>query len=415
PWFKVQPGDILNAERSVARILFCKRYGQQKNVRYKMKLWIIGNGFDLFHGLNTRYLNYKAFLCQRNSCKRKNCEKKPDELPREVCRNCCKREIVNSTCPVRKFYNLPRDEMKEDLWRDLEESCSIDLDALLKRLKGWSGTKRNTLGESAAEVLAHGNLDFAPAFTGNYLYEWFKEIEERELSGKGQNDRVIDIDDKDVFLTFNYTKTLQHIYCIPEEQILHVHGRLAEVEPKCKKTANRMRSPKSGRNIHACLAFGSPDMTKAALNAAIKRFKKSQNICTKEVKTLRSCLAGLIELLDKDVDGRIGKVKRFVCKHCGGAACLDEVVVAGHSLGRIDAPYFDFLADYLRDARWRFLSYSESALGKALEFCKKNNLNGYYMPWETARKSSFSGAQYCASQGVLCQCSNNCQRIEGRR
>ena len=25
-----------------------------------MRLWIIGNGFDLFHGLHTRYLDYKA-------------------------------------------------------------------------------------------------------------------------------------------------------------------------------------------------------------------------------------------------------------------------------------------------------------------------------------------------------------------
>ena len=49
-----------------------------------MRLWIIGNGFDLFHGLHTRYLDYKAYLCQKNPCicECANCVKRPEVLPR---------------------------------------------------------------------------------------------------------------------------------------------------------------------------------------------------------------------------------------------------------------------------------------------------------------------------------------------
>lgn len=367
-----------------------------------MRIWIIGNGFDLFHGLHTRYLDYKAYICQHDPYRRNHCMIKPEDMPREVCENCCKRKNDKSDCPVRKFNNLPRGEMKEDLWRDLEEACAIDLYGLLKRLKDWIGTKRNSLGESGAEILAQGDLGFASVFTGNYLYEWFKDIEKRELSRKGKKDRAIDINGSDVFLTFNYTNTLCQIYCIPEDQIFHVHGRLEDVEPACEKTAKGIPSPKSGRTIHSCLAFGSPDMTDEALDVAIERFRKSQKLPKKEVGRLCSEMSKLIELLNKDVESKVVNVEEFVLKRCRDLSCLDEVVVAGHSLGRIDAPYFDFLTDYFGDVKWRFIYHSEDDLKKALAFCKKYHLNGYYMPWDTARKSCCAGVKCCASRGFLC-------------
>lgn len=369
-----------------------------------MRLWVIGNGFDLFHGLHTRYLDYKAYICQHNPCRRDHCVKKPEELSCEDCGNCCKAKNDKCDCPVKKFYDLPRGEMKEDLWCDLEESCTIDLDGLLKPLKGWVKTKRNSLGESGAEILAHRSLDFMPVFAGNYLYDWLTDVEKRELSRKGRNDRAIDIDGADVFLTFNYTNTLRQLYSIPEDQILHVHGRLVDVEPECKKKAQGVPSLKSGRVIHSCLAFGSPDMTDDALDMAIERFRKSQKLQKRDVRALRSEMSKLIKLLNKNVESNVEKVKMFVCKRFQDVTYLDEVVIAGHSLGRIDAPYFDFLADYLRDVKWRVIYHSYDDLKKALGFCKKYHLNGHYMPWETARKSCRAGVKCSVSNGFSCPC-----------
>ena len=116
-------------------------------------------------------------------------------------------------------------------------------------------------------------------------------------------------------------------------------------------------------------------------------------------------MSKLIKLFNKDVESNVEKVKVFVRKHCRDVACLDEIVVAGHSLGRIDTPYFDFLADYLRDVKWRFIYHSEDDLKTALGFCKKYHLNGYYMPWETARKSCCAGVKCCGSNGLPCPCS----------
>ena len=101
-----------------------------------MKLWIIGNGFDLYHGLKTRYADYKAFLCRRHACRlvkewRAAWPQKYDE----VCENGC--AFGRRDCPVKKFNALPRlQEPKEDLWRDLEEACDFDLKALMYTFKG---------------------------------------------------------------------------------------------------------------------------------------------------------------------------------------------------------------------------------------------------------------------------------------
>lgn len=353
-----------------------------------MRLWVIGNGFDLFHGLHTRYLDYKAYLCQKNPCicECANCVKRLEVLPREVCCNCCKVKHDKSKCPVRKFNDLPRGEMKEDLWRDLEESCSIDIDELLKLLKEWIGIRGDS-GVSGAEALAYGDSDFAALFMGSSLYDWFKDVETRELFKKGPNDQVLDIDvEEDVFLTFNYTRTLQKIYK-PKGKLWHVHGQLKDADSACEEVVKGGPPFKSGCAIHSRLAFGSPDMTKGALNAAIKRFMKSQEMRIGEVRKLRRCLTGLIKLLGKDVKGRVKSMKKFVRENCRDTSCIDEVVVAGHSLGRIDAPYFEFLAEYFCDVKWRFLFYSESDLKNAFEFCKKYKLNGCYMPWDMARKS----------------------------
>ena len=68
-----------------------------------MRFWIIGNGFDLHHGLKTRYLDYKTFLCQSNRCLLKCGGITVHDLSNEVCRFCDK-----SRCIVRALMQYPR-------------------------------------------------------------------------------------------------------------------------------------------------------------------------------------------------------------------------------------------------------------------------------------------------------------------
>lgn len=352
-----------------------------------MRLWIIGNGFDLHHGLHTRYLDYKAYLCQQNNtCASKYCQIQPNKLPQEVCRNCCKGKDGNSSCPVRRFNALPREDMKEDLWCDLEEACSFDIDGLLKRLDGWHGNRSGELDESAAEGLLYDDLRFAKDFTKSWFPKWVRKVE-KELSKKGEKDQSVDVDElDDAFLTFNYTTTLQKIYGIPKERILYVHGCITQAD-------------------EYPLVFGSPDITNEAIAAAIKRYAQSRELKVEQEGRLHSRLSELTAALKKEIQSRLIEARRFVYRRCNDLSTVKEVVVAGHSLGRIDRPYFDFLTEYFRSVKWRFLFHGERDLKNALEFCRKHRIDGYYMPWT----SSWKLCGGCGPCGDKCPGFSNCK------
>ena len=363
-----------------------------------MRLWIIGNGFDLYHGLKTSYLDYKAYVCQHRTCKSKNREIPPKFLPREVCRNCCTDQFKKRDCPVQKFNTLPRTELKENLWRDLEEACSVDLDALLDHLDG--------LDRNADIMLLHRDLDFAEVFTGDDFRDWLRDVE-RSLGGP-ENRKLEGLGPHDLFLTFNYTTTLQKVYGILDERIKYVHGSVEDaaqiIEEAKRKEKERIGVDaiiKVGRLIHSCLAFGSPDLSDEAIRSTVDRCAKSKHLSAEYAEEICHNLTRQVELLKKDVQSRVKPIKDFVEKKCDPSA-LDEIVVAGHSLGRIDRPYFDYLTDYFRCVKWRFLFHTKEDIVKAFEFCERYGLDGYCVPWDSLKKSIHGGVPCPDRGGVEC-------------
>ena len=58
----------------------------------------------------------------------------------------------------------------------------------------------------------------------NGFAKWAKSI---EIS----HHKVISLNPNSIFLTFNYTDTLEELYAIPENQILHIHGLTSIEKP----------------------------------------------------------------------------------------------------------------------------------------------------------------------------------------
>lgn len=353
-----------------------------------MKLWIIGNGFDLHHGLKTSYDDYKAFLCHRHRCEDTGrwCKSRSPKLSKTVCGSCCK-SATNADCPVRKFNELPRTRSMGDLWRDLEEACAIDLNRLMDRVKGkWIGGSGRP-EDSAAIALLDGELGFAKAFTGHEFHKWLRTIE-RSLSLAKKRQKFIQkwlvFDKGDLFVTFNYTTTLQHVYGISKDRICYVHGCLKNVKANLQKINKAFRNAVENRVVHAAIRFGSPELTDELAKTAIDYYKTLQKTSDEQAKALSDHLTQLSHFLRKDVSVGLASIKELVTKHCKDRSSLTEVVVAGHSLGKNDKPYFDYLAESFRYVKWRFLFYSREDLENALRFCEQHGLRGYYVPWDTA-------------------------------
>ncbi len=154
-----------------------------------MNLYIIGNGFDLYHGLDTTYKSFYNYF------------KKADK------------ELFNMTC------GLLMDQFNENdrLWSNFEEELGefnymdfvmqegkyddkADIHKVEPHIKLWKA-KLDTVFKSWI-ISTVGALKL-----------------KRSLFGED-----------DIFLNFNYTDSLQKIYGVNEKQILYIHNSIKDKE-----------------------------------------------------------------------------------------------------------------------------------------------------------------------------------------
>ena len=135
-----------------------------------LKLYVIGNGFDLHHGMPCGYADFIAWL-QGN-----------------------RHEVYNG---LNRIYG----DCSGNNWSDFENS-----------LRGFN------LDDYPDNVTRDGLMQLK-AGLNEALLAWVKTI------GMPEPKTAIDnIDRNAVFFTFNYTRTLEDFYGIDEDRIVHLHG-----------------------------------------------------------------------------------------------------------------------------------------------------------------------------------------------
>lgn len=358
-----------------------------------MRLWIIGNGFDLYHGLKTKYLDYKAYLCE--DCNKHKNNRCPIAAG-EDCKWCCRCEVVkNHDCLVRKFNALPRRKVwtSEELWSDLEEACSLDFDQLMKEGKGTYVRADDTKSDMPLVSNEYDALGFARFFTGDRFYDWFRKVEtDMPKVKEGFRGAYLDVNiERDLFVTFNYTSTIQVFYgghkIVDDGRICYIHGSVKEASGTYAMLHQAGETEK-GKELHEKLVFGSSDVTEAAFVDAVLRYKEKEgDIREDDLETLIRHGKMLIQSLNKDVKQGLKRFREFIQDRRSDLEHLDEVVVAGHSLCRIDTPYFEEFVREFAAKKWCFLCHGKRDVEKALWFCADHKLEGSCVPWERMAKS----------------------------
>lgn len=168
-------------------------------------LYIIGNGFDIHHGLDTRYQSFANYLAKNSS------------------------EVYDL---LLNYYGLPditNPELTDEeyaLWSRFEQALS-DLDYL------------SVLDDNSDLIASPGAEDFRDRDWHSYQIEmeliikdltttlidhfntFILEVEYESIP----DDTLIKLEEDSHFLNFNYTETLQESYGIPEERITYIHNR----------------------------------------------------------------------------------------------------------------------------------------------------------------------------------------------
>lgn len=158
------------------------------------KLYVIGNGFDLWHGIPSSYAQFKEYVKRHD------------------------RDLLG----VIDSY-LPADED----WSDLESALAdVDVDSIIDDLghfmpsysaEDWSDSGHHDFQYEVDQVVQRLSTVLRARFS-----EWIRSLV-TPTPGTATG-RLKGIDVNALFLTFNYTSTLGALYAVPDTHVLHIHG-----------------------------------------------------------------------------------------------------------------------------------------------------------------------------------------------
>ena len=256
------------------------------------RLYIIGNGFDIAHGIPCRYSDFRRY-----------CEDNMSEMYEKL----------------NRYY-----DGGDKLWSDFEsELPNLNKDALFDWMsinnRNWN---QNWKGNYGFIDEVRNEVDYIEWLKSAFT-EWIQSISLEKVH------RKYDILVKDsLFVTFNYTLTLENVYHIPAYQILHIHGMAVGEFPKLVV----------GHNM--------PDTEVDYIFSSENDFEEE---ACKEVATL-------IKSWHKDTAGIIANYEGIFSQ----LSNVKDVYVLGHSMSEVDLPYFEKIKQNLPlSAKWHISVFGE--------------------------------------------------------
>jgi len=269
------------------------------------KLYIIGNGFDLWHGIPSSFGQFRSFVG----------EHQPELL-----------KAVQDYLPV------------DENWSDLELALAeIDVANLIEDLEhfmpgygteDWSDSGHHDFQYEVARVVESLSRELRHRFG-----QWISQLPIPQSTTAGR--RLQTIDPTAFFLNFNYTTTLQELYDVPDAQILHIHGR-----------ANLPDSD---------LVLGH------AWNPIERRSLNSRS----DIEEIDTRLMEAHSILDRYFSDTFKPSADLILKHLPFFQRLteiQEVRVLGHSLSAVDELYFRSLLTIpgMTSAQWLIACHLDS-------------------------------------------------------
>lgn len=290
----------------------------------KNKLFIIGNGFDLAHNLPTRF--------------------NPDF------------KLITDEYEQQNFWDLYQSR-EEDIWSDFENLLRYpDFNTLEDIFCGyepdyWSDREsdRNSI---IFQVDLNGKLLEA-------LYEFADNAEDHLCNTQAIDDieRILALDG--FYLSFNYTHTLENIYGVSDERILHIHGEVGKNNLILGYPKGEFAPEKYAYDVRG---KGSGPYINKEVEDYINEIEDYYERTAYE-KLLYKCKSFYKET-------RIDLLKSFLDKnHCK----IEEIIVYGHSCA-IDFDYFSYLNSRYSNALWKFYVREDNQKSNVFHIIKEFNI-----------------------------------------
>lgn len=280
-------------------------------------LYIIGNGFDIHHGINSRYTDYETWL-----------ELNMPEVYGKILEN---------------FMHTD-----SDWWKDFEQNLStfnVEGYAAERARENYPDLFGDNLAREFDTIVYESKQD-----AEILLHEILQSFESwiRSLNAPNSTKRISIRRGQSLFINFNYTSTLEEIYGIPKCHICHIHGSVDESESfvigygqnkKASPSSNELADDEDERDYVTDMA------EHAVQDAAI---------------VLRKDVQGIIEK-HWDIWEKIANVER--------------ICIYGFSFSEVDMPYlYHILRKVSSNVTFEISYYSEEDRERVLKFVCDSSL-----------------------------------------
>ena len=259
-------------------------------------LFIIGNGFDLHHNISSSYADFHDWLLSN--------------------------DYSHFVKQLEFIFHRSADI---DLWSDFESALgNYDCDSLYHEYADdieidYDHMMRTTAQKEDATISAIGGIleDIRPIFA-----KWIASIDIKNIKPK------LTLPQEAKYITFNYTKTLEEVYRIPTNNILHIHGGTDGYEDIVVGHDNIV-DPNSVYSEKET-EFYEENGKKQIIEAMNELFKDVEEVMNRHINIFKSL------------------------------SNIRHVVTYGHSLSDIDKPYFKLIKGSIcPDTEWFFYKHSK--------------------------------------------------------
>lgn len=246
------------------------------------KLYIIGNGFDIQHGLKSRYWDFKEYLDTKD------------------------RKLVDK---LEEYFGA------DALWSDFEETLAyLDTEQIIDECMNY--------------LQSYGAEDWSDAYHHDYQYEVQQRINlitdtlKKQFTEwilqlrlpKDANENMVVVNKVATFINFNYTNTLERLYKVNPDQIFYIHNKA--IDNNSTLILGHSRNPQNTKTLNKLYNDEDTDVRVAEGNRILDDYF---------VETYKSTETIIKENID------------FFDRFKG----LETIYVFGHSLSVVDRPYFE--------------------------------------------------------------------------
>ena len=285
------------------------------------KLYIIGNGFDLHHGIQSGYFNFKDFLEENDP------------------------EVYNVVDTY--LGNI------KDFWSCFEKNLAhLDEDKILDYALNflvsygadkWSDAYHHDYQYEISRIVDSLTIHLKQAFI-----DWVNQIEIQH-----KTNQMLDLEKKSLFFSFNYTSTLEKLYQIKNFNIKYIHGKAISSSSDLV-LGHDYKMPNNKPDLEKIRR----ELGEEVYNEHLEELSKEDVRVTEGYDIINSYFTDTY----KPTNDIIKENKAFFAKMKG----INNIIVLGHSLENVDIPYFEKIFKSIDNtrAKWTISYHSEKDIAK---------------------------------------------------